>query len=250
MHLDSRNWIDWNILFLGAYEPHVAKWIELLLPTGGVAIDIGANIGCHSLSMARLAGQSGRVLSFEPNPALAELIAKNSGLNGFLIESYAVALGLNNSKALLKVPKGHPGCPSNLGLASLVDPGCEYDEIEVPLRTLDSIIGHQITRLDLVKLDVQGYEFQILQGMQVVIETYRPAIIFEYEQLSWSQSGTILPDAVAYLKEYGYSCNVLDGQGGIRALTERTLHNPPEHLELLCRTKPNLRGDIDKEGRS
>src|SRR5918912_1304026 len=53
MELDSRNWIEWNLLFRGEFEPHITCLFRRLAPMGGVAVDIGANIGTHTLTLAQ-----------------------------------------------------------------------------------------------------------------------------------------------------------------------------------------------------
>src|SRR5687768_4467549 len=82
MQLDSRSWIDWNVLFRGEYEPHLTALWNRLAPEGGVAIDVGANVGAHTLSMARAVGPRGQVLAFEPNPPVRAALVHNLSLNG------------------------------------------------------------------------------------------------------------------------------------------------------------------------
>lgn len=56
MELDSRNWIDWNLLFRGDFEPHLTRLLQCLATPGSVAVDVGANIGAHTLTLAQAVG--------------------------------------------------------------------------------------------------------------------------------------------------------------------------------------------------
>src|SRR5215472_5962531 len=61
--------VGWNVAFFGTYEPELREIFRSVLPMGGVALDIGANIGWHTLLMARLVGNNGRVMAAEANPS-------------------------------------------------------------------------------------------------------------------------------------------------------------------------------------
>ena len=167
MELDSRSWIDWNLLFRGDYEPPLTALWNQLAPEGGVAIDIGANIGAHTLTMAMRVGVRGRVLAFEPNPLVRAALVRNLALNGIKhVSVHACALGRESGTLPLRVPKKDSAEFSNMGLASLVALDTPHDLVQVDVRTLDSIVEPlNLDRVDVVKIDVQGYEVAALQGM-------------------------------------------------------------------------------------
>src|ERR1700721_4417373 len=73
--------VDWHVLFFGTYEPEVRRVFRTVLPLGGVALDVGANVGWHTLLMASLVGARGRVLAIEPNPDLRHRLHDNLCLN-------------------------------------------------------------------------------------------------------------------------------------------------------------------------
>ncbi|MDS4020242.1 MAG: FkbM family methyltransferase [Candidatus Competibacter sp.] len=132
MELDSRNWIDWNLLFRGEFEPQVTRLFQQLASEGGVAVDIGANIGAHTLTLAKALGPSGTVLAFEPNPLVRSVLERNIALNGFLnTHVYDCALGDKPNVIPLRVPKVGSTEYSNMGLASLVALDTPHDLVEV-----------------------------------------------------------------------------------------------------------------------
>ena len=73
--------IGYNVTFFGTYEPELRALMRRYLPPGGVAIDVGANVGWHTLLMARLVGSSGRVLAVEANPSVRERLAEHLKAN-------------------------------------------------------------------------------------------------------------------------------------------------------------------------
>jgi FkbM family methyltransferase len=184
MELDSRNWIDWNLLFRGKYEPHITRLLQRLARVGGVAVDIGANIGTHTLTLARTLGPTGMVLAFEPNPLVQSVLERNVALNSLLgVQVFDCALGDKAGVLPLRVPKAESVEYSNMGLVSLVALDSPHDLVAVEVRTLDEVVRQAgCTRVDLVKIDVQGYECRVLTGMQEVLAQHSPVVIFEYEE--------------------------------------------------------------------
>ena len=207
MEVDSRSWIDWNLLFRGEYEPHITCLFRRLASVGGVAVDIGANIGTHTLTLAQILGPTGTVLAFEPNPLVRSVLERNVALNGFLgAHVFDCALGNKPSILPLRVPKADSFEYSNMGLTSLVALDTPHNLVEVQVCTLDDIVRQAgLTRVDLVKIDVQGYECRVLAGMQEVLANHSPVVIFEHDAWAWAKAGATLADAIALFQRTGYS---------------------------------------------
>ena len=191
VEIDSREEIDWAQLFLGGYEPHMTHLFEKLLPAGGVAVDVGANVGAHTLTLATLVGTQGRVLAFEPNPATRRKLQVNLSLNALSqVDVFGVALGNTNEQLQLRVPRSDSLQASNPGLASLHALETPHDLVNVDVRVFDEVVGLKLERLDVVKIDVQGYEQAVLEGMKSSLRRFCPAILFEYEDWAWEKSGS------------------------------------------------------------
>jgi FkbM family methyltransferase len=214
MELDSRNWVDWNLLFLGDYEPHLSRLWHRLAPTGGLAIDVGANIGAHTLSMARAVGATGRVLAFEPNPLVRSALICNVDLNHLdQITVFPCALGSQSGTLPLRVPTRESKEFSNLGLASLVALETPHDLIDVEVRTLDDVLDDAaIERVDVIKIDVQGYEVEALKGMRGCLARHCPVVVFEYDAWAWGEANAQVSEASDILLAAGYSLFTLDFQ--------------------------------------
>jgi FkbM family methyltransferase len=164
---------------LGGYEPESMKlWIELA-KNSSVILDIGANTGLYAL-VASLANPSGQVLAFEPVPRIYELLCRNVRINGFAIHCYPLALSNTEGPDVIFDP------PDSHRHASLdYDEAChattsEPRTIPVTRTTLLRFAQqHQLTSIDLMKIDVEGHEPQVLQGMGELLARMRPAILPE-----------------------------------------------------------------------
>lgn len=246
MDLDSRSWIDWNVLFRGGFEPRLASVMKRLAVEGAVAFDIGANIGVHSLTLARAVGAGGRVLAFEPNPPVRRVLTRNLALNRLdQVIVFECALGSEAGKMELRVPDPASPEASNPGLASLVALETAHHLVRVPVRTVDQIVDDVgLDRVDLVKIDVQGYEYDVLLGMRDTLNRFSPALIFEYDEWPWQQGGRSLAQVCGLLGDAGYGIwDLTDRQAA--ALDERYPDLlTPDFLDLFALRQGDPRLDL------
>lgn len=160
--LEQENWFEDEIVFLAG-----------CIGEGARVVDIGANYGSYSLSLARAAGPSGRVWSVEPASQTAAYLRKSIEINGF--ENVTViqkALSNKAGTARLSVE-------ANSELNSIAQGGSGASE-EVPLDTLDALAAeHGWTGIDFLKLDAEGEEERILEGATVFLREANPLVMFE-----------------------------------------------------------------------
>jgi len=174
--------LRWHIGFFGSYEPELREIIRAALPAGETAIDVGANAGWHTLLMARLVGPNGRVLAVEPNPSVREHLRRNIAINRVgQVEVIELALGEAEGTLSFVAPDAeHPASASGQIVA---DDAATPEASRVPASTLDSLAAERrLERLDLVRIDAEGFEWPMLQGAQTTIARFRPYIIFEFDQ--------------------------------------------------------------------
>jgi FkbM family methyltransferase len=236
MQLDSRSWIDWNVLFRGDYEPHLTALWNRLTPEGGLAIDVGANVGAHTLSMARAVGPRGQVLAFEPNPPVRAALVHNLSLNGIEhVRVFDCALGREPGILPLRVPKSSSPEFSNIGIASFVALDTPHDLVNVEVRTLDDVLASLgLDRVDTVKIDVNGYEMTTLSGMRACLERYRPMVIFEYDAWAWQQAQARPADAVELLQSAGYEVYTVADHAKPGAMPLTRESSLPGFLDLIA----------------
>lgn len=158
----------------GYWELWLTRFLLRTLRAGMRVADIGANVGYYSLLMAEMVGEAGHVLAIEPNPAVAPLLRDNLLMGGFAARSTVaeVALGAAAEEGRrLAVPGG---APMN---AALMPAGAEGGHA-VRVTTLDALLEGW-PRLDLVKIDAEGAEAEILQGMAATLARWRPHLVVE-----------------------------------------------------------------------
>ena len=165
-HIPFDLWMASNVADLELNE-------ELKL-NNGVFIDVGANIGKYTIKIGNSLKMNGRVISFEPENDNFEMLKKNTKLNN-LKNTTLINKALSDKKGKLKLylAKG------NWGHLSLVEKvGEKYEEVEVD--TLDNILKElKISKVDLIKIDVEGAENLVLKGALETLKKSHPKIIFE-----------------------------------------------------------------------
>jgi FkbM family methyltransferase len=186
----TSNFIDWSARYFGAYaEAELDLFCQLCpSPTPWVVLDVGANVGHHTLFYA-LKGP--HVISVEPNPAAICALEEKLAANRIDKSVLLLREGLSDSEAQLElsIPDN-----SNLGMASLnFKVGCT--SINVSVAPGDSIpVIQRLTRLDFIKVDVEGHEMEALLGLKQTISLHRPPVFFEWNsQHSFSQILPIFP---------------------------------------------------------
>ncbi len=153
----------------GGWEPEAQEVYRVLIAPGDVVFDVGANVGIHVLVFARLVGQSGQVVAFEPLPENTREIERNSKMNGFLnVRIVEAAASSSPGKATFKLGE-------HAGQGSLVGIGKETGhEVEVSLVTLDSQVSKGQSAPAFVKIDVEGVEADVLAGFGRTIDNVHP----------------------------------------------------------------------------
>ena len=157
----------------GEWAEAELQLLEALIGRGDTVIDVGANIGTHSVGLAQKVGLTGAVFAFEPQRAIHQLLCANTALNGLTcVRAFHAAVG-NESGALL-VPDIDYQRAGNFGGLSL---GSWREGETVPVFTLD---GLGLDRCALIKIDVEGMEDAVLAGARRLITELKPIIFIEH----------------------------------------------------------------------
>jgi FkbM family methyltransferase len=152
--------------------------IGALCKPGDTFVDVGANIGNWTLEAARFVGPQGRVLAIEPVPHMAEALRKTARANRLGHVAVAeVALAETAGTRSFSVERGNTG-GSRLGTMS-----GDVQGITVRTAPLDAVVEEQgLQRLDVLKIDVEGFEAEVLAGAAQSLARFRPAIYMECGQ--------------------------------------------------------------------
>lgn len=225
--------IERSIFLLGTYDHAAVRAFERLVIPSGVAVDVGAHVGQFTLMAARAVGESGSVFAFEPQKRIYQRLLRNISENGFTnVATYETALGSEVGTARLHSTEND----TNSGLAAVCSAGagCRDEHIEVPITTLDEVLmPHASTLVDVIKLDVEGYELEALRGAARLIDRDHPAIIIEANDIEATDEPPS-SDSLAYLDSFGYKFFGIGPAAGDaphlhRLLTGRQVHALRQH---------------------
>ncbi|SEI93506.1 methyltransferase, FkbM family [Sphingomonas sp. OV641] len=219
-----------HLMLDGYWEMWNTEAIVGLIKPGMTAMDVGAHCGYFSLLLADLVGPEGKVLSFEPNPPIAELLRRSVAVNGFdgRTSVYEVALGDQGGSAILDVPRNEP--KNAHVVQGVAGPGM----VEVPLQRADRIAG--ASEADFIKIDAEGAEQAIWKGLEGILQQQRPlTILLEFAGVRYADPASFLDEILAY----GFNLAEVDLVGGIQDRTrDQVLNASPviDQMLLLERT--------------
>lgn len=176
-HADLSSTLEWQLWAFGCYEPHFAELLSLLVHPGDWCVDVGANVGVHTVRLAKLAGQDGGVIAIEPDPEIMRRAERNVALNALSnVRFVNAAAGDRPGEMRLYRPGTRD---ANRARASLSHHAYLTGvPVTVPVMTLDDICRGQ--RVALIKIDVEGHEDSVARGAAATITAHAPSIIFEY----------------------------------------------------------------------
>jgi FkbM family methyltransferase len=166
-----------GILLHGRHEPHVEQAIVGSIRPGDTVLDLGANVGYHTLAIAAAVGPAGHVHAFEANPKVMRLLKATMTVNGFSdfrgtgrVNLYANAVLDRPGTITLASAPDHDGSGHVINDAPSSDYGPEYStRMAVPAVTLDAVLADSVGMVDLIHMDIEGSEPLALRGGQAVI---------------------------------------------------------------------------------
>jgi FkbM family methyltransferase len=232
--LDLDEGVDFSVYLLGSFEPDAVRCYEKRLKPGDVVLDIGANIGAHTLHFARAVGPAGRVLAFEPTAYAHGKLRANLALNPELEPRVMLRQTLLMDSADAAVPETI--CS---GWPLVQDEGLHPEHLGKPhstagarTATLDATFAAAgVDRIDFVKLDVDGHELAVLKGATATLRTLHPPILIELCPHVCEEHGYTFSELVQCLTDLGYRFESFQG---------RALPDDPAALEALIPAKGGI----------
>jgi len=191
------------------YEPNVVSPFRELVTAGMRVLDIGANIGFYTMLAARLVGPQGKVFAIEPADKNVQLICAGATANHFdNIEIFPLAAGSRNEIVGVQTHAN----TSNCELHDIAEHGPALAGYAI-VRKLDDLLS-TVDRIDVVKIDVEGFEPRAFQGMTQLLSRSRPAIFTEFHpQALLRNSGTEAREYARTLFALGNDVVSLDRDG-------------------------------------
>jgi FkbM family methyltransferase len=206
--LDLDEGIDLSVFLFGSFEPKTIRVLRELISEGDRVFDIGANVGTHTLFIASFCGNSGHVYSFEPTDYAFRKLLENLRLNPEIsarVSSYRQMMGKNPDES---VPKS---IFSSWPVVSEkeVDPvfgGVSRSTEGAEMNSLDNFCFSQGENIspDFLKIDVDGFERDVLDGAVQTLKKSKPKIMIEYMPSGIKGAGWSASEFLGFFDEHGY----------------------------------------------
>mgnify|MGYP000868130894 FL=1 len=222
-------WLDLNdagisrgLMLFGQREMEHKIMLEKVLKQGMTIYDIGANIGYYVCMERGLIGDNGRVVAIEPSPTNIDLLRKNIELNGLEgVDIFQLAIGDKVSNEQF-----HLSTQSNLNTFHNTGSGVQHlsgETIEVEMVTVPELVKRTGLKPDLIRMDVEGHEVEVINGMldEIALGNISPMIIFETHLTRYSEEHSIEKTLIRMF-ELGYKIKMVGSsrQSGTRILEQ------------------------------
>ena len=231
MQFTSKPYIKHTIeMILGRYEQEYVKILSLFIKPGDLVVDVGANIGYFSIQFSKLVGQHGSVVAFEPNPKAFEILKRNTSRKEN-IKCFNLGLSDKSSRLDFFIPD------DNTAVASLVKDfasanlnyfesgqaeSLQHIKVDV-VNGSDFLDSKGIENIKFIKIDVEGWEMNVLKGLESLIKKSPELVVFiEFNILAQTMSGHKPEELLNYLVNLGFN---------IFCISEDS------HLQRICLSK-------------
>ena len=213
MLLDPEDMVSRSILESGEWEAASWQMMREHLSAGGTFVDVGAQIGYYTLKAAPVVGARGHVIAVEPNPETLRRLQTN--LDASEAKMVTVApVACSDAEAVLEL---YAGPASNTGETSLSkanasQAGVVANTYKVRARPLDDIVREAgVAHVDVIKIDVEGAEYMVLQGALQTLDRDHPMLLLELIDRQLQSLGSSVAQVTELLKAHGYKVGRRDG---------------------------------------
>jgi len=215
------------------YEPLETAFLKSYLLPGMTVVDVGANLGYYTILASRLVGNSGRIVAIEPDPDNFGLLQQNICGNGLgNVTALRLALGAESGNVTLH------RSPANFGDHRVYSSDDNREMLEVELRRLDNVLAEVgVDQVDLLKMDVQGFEAGVIEGMcETLITRKVGSLLMEYWPHGIKRAGGDPTAMMSTLKDAGLNVHIFNRYGDLTCIDA---DNIDEHLPPFDPSEPD-----------
>jgi FkbM family methyltransferase len=231
--VDTRDMaISPHVVLDGIWERHVEDAVCRLLKAGDTAVEVGANIGYHTLAMAERIYPAGKLYAFEANPELANLVEKTVFMNGYAdrVEVFNCAVTNRGGPVSFDfMPHLNGG-----GHISVGDPHPDATRIVVPGATLDEKLAY-VAAIDMLRIDAEGAEPLIISGAQALIGRSPSLVIVMEWSVSMMSPRMDVRQFIGMLDQNGFRPWLIEPSSHFTAIDARVLLKLPHSDVVFCR---------------
>jgi FkbM family methyltransferase len=233
-----------NDSYIGASIRKYGEWshsemniFQQILKEGNYVVEVGANIGSHTLGISKLVGLSGKIYAYEPQRIIFQTLCANMALNS-RTNVYCFEQAASDTKEIITVPDIDYSQQANFGAVSIeqFSTGAALDVVILDDELKD------IARLDLLKIDAEGMEYKALNGAKILISKYKPILYVENDRPEKSQALIELIQSMDY-KLYWHRAPIYNPNN--YAENEENIFEDQISLNMICfptSTKTNMAG--------
>jgi FkbM family methyltransferase len=175
--VDLSSTLEWQLWAFGGFEKHFAELFGYLVRPGDRCVDVGANVGVHTVRLARLVGATGEVIAIEPDPDVVRRTNRNIALNG-VANVRVISAAASEHAGEMRLFRPSPWDTNRARASLLHHPYLTGTKTTVPAVTVDDVCAGQ--PVSLIKIDVEGHEAAVVRGAAGTIAEYAPSVVFEY----------------------------------------------------------------------
>jgi FkbM family methyltransferase len=230
---DLSSFLEWQLWAFGSFEEHFAELFRCLVSPGDRCVDAGANVGVHTVRLAKLVGSAGEVIALEPDGEVANRARRNVVLNQLSNAHVINAAASDEAGDMVRLYRPDARDTNRARASLLRHAYLTGRETTVPVVTIDGVCPRPVA---LIKIDVEGHEAAVVRGAAARIDENSPAVIFEY-------APELLDDAAqspfGWLADRGYELlrirrvrNGVTGRG--RLALDRLPELPAEGGDILA----------------
>jgi FkbM family methyltransferase len=225
LEVDASDLVGTYIAYFGVWEPNLTSWLEARLRPGDVFVDVGANVGYFTVLSSRLVGASGRIVSIEPSPLTNTVLRRNIAANGGENVRVENVAAFDSSGEVVVF-----GASERIVGGTTLDPDWAdrwaFDtQVSVSAEPLSNLLSDdEVARAAVLKIDVEGSELQVLEGMEPILPRLRDdvAIVLELE-------GEAVGIATETLGRFGFEAFVIENDYSADSYLEPRI-TPPRPL--------------------
>lgn len=197
-----------------------------MVKPGQTIFDVGGNIGDTALHFAKLQNNDGKIFCFEPVPHLFERLKHNVSINDFKnISIHNIALSDKREELFFNLPQSQ-----NSGGIFLSNKVTEESKKVLSIPLDDFCNEHKIEKLDLIKIDVEGFELKVLKGAEQTLKKFKPKMFIEINDFHLHRAGGSAKEVVALLEQIGYKISRADNKEAIHSVYDFA----NKHFDIVC----------------
>jgi len=199
--VDLKESVDRGIFLLG-WEPLTIQWLLSNLHPGDIVIEVGANVGAHSLIISKIIGENGQLYAFEPTNYAFKKLAENFNLNPSLQKNTDLIKSFVSDKQGTKIKFK---IRSSWKINKTKSSADQMDEnFFGEVITIDDFFK-DISKINFIKIDVDGHDFKVLQGAEKTIKHHQPIVFVELYKAGLKKNGDSLQDILDFFSALNYS---------------------------------------------